>query len=214
MKKNIFTWDEINENNLTEDSGIYAWYYKIKLSTYDIDQVKTELSQFNDIKSKKEIINKFFNENIFDLYREEPYKVKLSGKLKPEYSGSVKHINVASDSLIERIVEKENILYNLQTEIEKLSVNFSSPLYIGMANNLSMRLNKHKNLIIRYRENPNIDKDTEDMPDESFAQRIIKKGYIINNLYVAINSMGENNEISGLLENIINRINFPILGRN
>jgi hypothetical protein len=83
-----------------------------------------------------------------------------------------------------------------------------------MANNLSMRLNKHKNLIIRYRENPNIDKDTEDMPDESFAQRIIKKGYIINNLYVAINSMGENNEISGLLENIINRINFPILGRN
>jgi hypothetical protein len=49
-----------------------------------------------------------------------------------------------------------------------------------------------------------------DDKDQCFANRIIKRKYILSSLFVILKTTDSYNPI----ENILNRINYPILGKN
>jgi hypothetical protein len=215
--RNKFTWREINTRNIGDSSGVYAWYYSNKISSHDIGLLIKKLETSGDLFSKQEMVKQFLLKHVFSFYEEMSYEARISGKLKASYTGQLTHEQIISEKLIDRIVEKPQVLNYIKSTLLDIDESFMSPLYIGMANNLSKRLIKHKRLIEEYRErgaSNGGDYYHEDDRDHNFATRIIQKSFIETNLYVVITKVSDENSMHNIMENILNRINYPILGRN
>ena len=50
--------------------------------------------------------------------------------------------------------------------------------------------------------------------DRNFAERVNSRGFILNDLFVCVSEIDSDNGLHNTIENIINRVNHPILGRN
>jgi hypothetical protein len=90
---------------------------------------------------------------------------------------------------------------------------FTAPLYIGMASNLRSRLLHHKKLITQFSDNPGSVMGEEG--GSGFAKQVVARGFDPTQLFVAciaIDDIESDEQVD--LENILNRINFPIFGRN
>jgi hypothetical protein len=212
-----FTWREINIRNIGNSSGVYAWYYSNKISSHDIDLLINKVEISGDRSSKQEMVKQFLQKHIFSYYQEISYEARISGKLKASYTGQLTHEQNISEKLIDRIVEKPQLLNYIKYTLSDIDESFMSPLYIGMADNLSTRLIKHKRLIEQYRVrgvSDGGDDWQEDDRDHNFAARIVQKSFIETNLYVVITKVSDKNSMHNIMENILNRINYPILGRN
>lgn len=211
-------WREINHQNISTSSGIYAWYYDHKIGNHDIQSFLSTINQLTSPVSRRECVKEFLNRRIFNHYQEQPYKAVITGKLKPKYSGLLYHQIDVSENLVERIVDNPDIVERLSDVLEEVSYSFMSPLYIGMAKNLSARLVRHKLLIEKYRADgvpSTIEKTEEYMDrDHNFAVRVIEKDFIETNLYVLTKEVEGQFSIHNIIEHILNRINYPILGRN
>jgi hypothetical protein len=211
---NCYKWNEID--SIPQRSGIYSWYLKLQISQADIDDViqKVGVMKEESFEEAKNIIERFINKFILNPYKEEPYEVLIKGKLKPRYNGLVYNDqNEISEILVLKILENPNVLYSLVNIISEVSPYFNSPLYIGMAGDLRKRLKQHKSNIIKLKENgAEISFDLKN--DAGFARQVVSRNMNYANLFVHVAYCDIDNLDPSILENILNRINYPIFGRN
>jgi len=207
------TWSEIDL--APETPGVYAWYSRLVISKADIDSIfkrVTEAKRIGDARARAEVedaLDRF----IFSPYRETPYQVALRGQLKPKYSGEVSHEPSKSESLVGRLAANPERFRAISEILKTAAPWFTAPLYIGMAINLRSRLKQHRNKIVELRDlqgHGSFDEVTE----AGFANQVVARNFDPTNLFVHIAEVnvdtGEHND----LENILNRINYPIFGRN
>ena len=214
----IYSWTEII--NVPSKPGVYAWYYSPEITDFDLQDTINKILMFksvNNMDEAQEIVKTFLNNYLFRFFQEEPYHATLRGSLKPKYEGTVEHTPELSEDLVARIVDEPERLTTVRQVLEKSTPNFSSPLYIGMSKNLNGRLKTHKKLIEKYcsQVNPNDFniKDAEDR-DKNFAMRVCSRNIYPTRLSVAINVLEDIGERYVDIENILNRIHYPLFGRN
>jgi hypothetical protein len=216
----LYWWTQIS--NIPKKPGVYAWYYLPEITDFDLQETveRIQTLKITDQEAASEVVRSFLHDFIFQYFREEPYQAILRGSLKPKYEGSVEHNPDLSEDLIRRIVEEPSRIFTIRQVLEKSVPNFSSPLYIGMSENLNSRLKKHKKLIERYysqSSNHNTQyqssNETEDR-DSSFAMRIFSRKIPTTRLAIAINILEDVGKTYVDIENILNRIHYPLLGRN
>ena len=208
----VLTWSEIEQ--APEGPGIYAWYSRLAISRADVDNVikKINLAKAKGKAEARAEVEDALDRFIFNPYKEAPYQVSLRGQLKPKYGGEVMHETRKSDTLIERLIDNPE-RFRATADVLKLAAPwFTAPLYIGMAVNLRTRLKTHRNKIIELRDQSA--SESIETADAGFANQVVARNFDPTNLFVHIAEVhvdtGEHND----LENILNRINYPIFGRN
>jgi hypothetical protein len=204
--------------------GVYAWYYRLELTDKDIadciESVELEPSE----EARYEIIRSFLDVHLFRYYKEVPYFVSLSGKLKPRYQGLLAHHVEMSLSLIKRLAETPSNLYEIKRTLRLAIPQFSSPIYIGVAKCLRDRLKQHVHLINSLQHlqasgalTPMLETDTDSETDRDhkFAYEVsLIRGFRPSCLIVNTLELPVDDSIRYDLENILNRINYPLCGRN
>lgn len=198
-----------------ETPGVYAWYSRVVISKADIDSIVKRVEEArlsSDAKARKEVedaLDRF----IFGPYRETPYQVAMRGQLKPKFSGEVFHEPSRSESLVSRLAANPQRFRAISEILRVAAPWFTAPLYIGMAINLRSRLKQHRNRIVELRDLQGHG-SADDTAEAGFANQIAARNFDPTNLFVHIAEVnldsGEHND----LENILNRINYPIFGRN
>lgn len=207
------TWSEIDL--APETPGVYAWYSRLVISKADIDAVIkriTAAKMSGDAQARAEVedaLDRF----IFSPYRETPYQVALRGQLKPKFSGEVAHEPSKSESLVGRLALNPARFRAVSDILKTAAPWFTAPLYIGMAINLRSRLKQHRNKIVELRD-LQVHGSIDGVAEAGFANQVVARNFDPTNLFVHIAEVsvdtGEHND----LENILNRINYPIFGRN
>ena len=206
-------WTEID---LAPDSpGVYAWYSRLAISRADIEQIvaKVEAAKKESEQAARAEVEKALDRFIFNPYRESPYRVHLRGPLKPRFSGEVDHEPSKSDSLMARLVQNPERFRAIAGILSNAAPWFTAPLYIGMALNLRSRLRTHKNKILEFRDNWGSGA-MQDTGDAGFASQVVARGFDPTNLFVHVAEVNVDNGEHNDIENILNRINYPIFGRN
>ncbi|MBA4026704.1 MAG: hypothetical protein C0473_00530 [Cyanobacteria bacterium DS3.002] len=202
-------------------AGVYAWYYQIELSDHDILQCTNSL-QAAPLNEREGILRDFLHEKLFQFYLEAPYTVEMSGQMKPNFCGTAFHRPRISDDLVTRLCEQPERLSQLKGLLCSTVPFFASPIYIGVALNLRKRLQRHKYLIHKYSPSGEYDVyspeqtgEPDEVADHSFAMEITQTRNFITEFLVAFTmtfEVGQNLHVD--LENILNRINYPLCGRN
>lgn len=215
----LYRWHEIND--VPCKTGVYAWYCRHTLTDFDIDNLVAELSRLPPSAAKEAAarVRKFFDTNLFGPFLEQPYEATLKGPLKPTYRGTLSNSAIISAALVDRIVADPSRLRHLKNILEDAVPSLASPIYIGMSDNLHDRLSRHKTLIAKYKSaiahpaDEASPTDSDD-PDHSFARDVVRRGFSTNALVVAIRLVEAPRSVHLDAENILNRINYPLCGRN
>lgn len=206
-------WSEIDM--APETPGIYAWYASLVISKADVDEIIKNIiaaKKLSDANARS-VVEAALDRFIFTPYLETPYQVSLRGQLKPKFSGEVYHEPSKADSLVNRLVTQPE-RFGAISEILKIAAPwFTAPLYIGMAVNLRSRLRQHKNKIIELRDLQSYG-ETDDISEAGFANQIVARKFDPTNLFVHFSEVRVDTSEHNDLENILNRINYPIFGRN
>lgn len=210
-KTQNFLWSEISQ--APEEPGIYAWYYQPEITDHDLKDIISQIEASKDGGEASDLVRYFLTKRLFDLFREDPYTAKISGPLKPKYSGSLEHEVNVSRSLTDRIAHQPSKLKGIRDILNQSAPLFASPLYIGMAGALRKRLMQHKKLIEHYRAKPSVTSNGED-PDVSFAKEIANRKIPPGRLIIYTLVTSEHEALANDVENILNRICHPILGKN
>lgn len=207
------SWSEIDL--APETPGVYAWYSRLVISKADIDGIVKRVNEaklLGEVQARDEVedaLDRF----IFSPYRETPYQVALRGQLKPKFSGEVAHEPTRSESLVGRLAANPERFRAISDILKSAAPWFTAPLYIGMAINLRNRLKQHRSKIVELRDLQGYG-SIEEVPEAGFANQVVARNFDPTNLFVHIAEVnvdtGEHND----LENILNRINYPIFGRN
>jgi hypothetical protein len=219
---NLFRFHELNQ--APEVPGCYSWYYRMELASRDIQSCLQQVGQAESPEAKIAIIETFLRQRLFKPYTETPYKVSLQGRLKPPYEGDVHNQFLISSSLVQRIAEEPERLLKLKALLFESVPIFASPIYIGVAKDLRHRLLRHKSLIEKFFSAAAIgasEVDTEDEGDEeaakdhSFAREVANiRKFSTGNLVVYTFPIEIHEHLRYDLENVLNRINYPLCGRN
>jgi len=212
-RREVLNWPVISR--APKQPGLYAWYYSIELTEIDVAEV---ISTVDGLLAKalhqeaRSILQSFLNEFVFRFFAEEDYTARIRGPLKPMYEGRLSHTPAASSDLIDRLLEDPDRLMSLKAVLEASVPLFASPIYIGMAVNLYDRLMTHIRLIEAYRTKRRGRLGSEH--DQNFARRVVERGMDPTLLKVAVAPMPAETDEYIDAENVLNRISYPILGRN
>jgi len=213
-----YSWSEFGV--ITEAGGIYAWYCSPEITQYDLNktiQTVQELKDVGDIGAAEHLVRTVLNTRILKQFREQPYDVIMKGPLKPTYSGKLAHDNSLSSSLVNRLVENPERLRAIRDIIESSAPNFASPLYIGMAQNLRDRLGIHRRLIEKHRQQNFVDRAVDGHISDAeagFARQVAQRKLPPERLFVVVCAMDTVDGAHVDVENLLNRIYYPVLGRN
>jgi len=205
-------WPQLQD--APETAGVYAWYVRLFLGEADLAEFETAINAAKTAGEQPEpIVVRMLQRHFFHPFRESPYEVRLTGPLKPRYSGSLEHEPKESEGLVRRLVDDPRRLRRTASLLGQAAPYFTAPLYIGMAANLRSRLMQHKNLIRQLIENPSASNSDDGMA--GFARQVVARGFIPNQMFVAYMTLSDIDATEQVdVENILNRINFPIFGRN
>lgn len=209
-----FNWSEIDQ--APQSPGVYAWYSQLVIVKADIDAAisSIEMAKAVSVQRAKAAVTAALDQFVFNPYRESPYLVQLRGALKPRFGGEVAHEPNKSDSLVDRLVADPQRFTKIGEILGSAAPGFTAPLYIGMAFNLRARLRQHKRKITELRDLTWHMQGSEESSEAGFANQVVARGFDPTNLFVLVKEVsvdsGEHNDI----ENILNRINYPIFGRN
>lgn len=207
------SWSEIDL--APEGPGVYAWYSRLVISKADLDDVvsRVAVAKLQSEQSAYDEVRRLLDKFIFGPYRESPYRVSLRGQLKPRFSGEVEHEPPRTDTLVTRLVQDPERIKAVAGVLRTAAPWFTAPLYIGMAAGLRVRLKQHKNKIIELRDaraNPG----ASDATEAGFANQVVARNFDPTNLFVHVAEMHVESTEYNDIENILNRINYPIFGRN
>ncbi len=218
-----YRWREIG--NVPTAAGIYAWYMSPEITNSDIDstialieQCRSEGRDSEALDSARQLLDKA----LFRYMKEDPYTARLSGPLKPTFVGELTHESAISDGLLRRVVANPARLRMIKRIVEGSAPDFSSPLYIGAASNLRTRLLRHKNLIeaadepscLVFEDAENDADEHQFCRDKTFAERIRIRRIPPSRLFVVTQAVDGDIATHIDIENILNRLHFPLLGRN
>lgn len=211
-------WSELSQ--APDGAGVYAWYYEPEITDFDLavalDAIDERLSA-GDRSGAEAVVESLLNENILSYFRQDAYEVVLSGPLKPRHLGRALHEQRVSSGLVERVVEDPQRLRHLRDVLAASAPHFASPIYIGMSDGLRTRLARHRALIEKFRAEDfrrDVGEDPSQPEEAGFARRIVRRRIPPDRLFVMI---CETSAVAGLhvdAENLLNRIYYPILGRN
>jgi hypothetical protein len=215
-----FIWSQLG--SVPDQPGIYAWYYSPEITKFDMTKFVEGVKQMSSegrIAEAQDLIRRFLDKYLFGFFREDPFFAQLSGALKPSYEGELRHRATISPSLVNRLCENPERLRVIREVLELSTPHFASPIYIGMsAEGLRGRIGTHKSLIERLRKRSSANDTTEDdigdAGDAGFAKRVVKRGIPPERLFVTTCVIDSQDDIHVDIENILNRIYYPILGRN
>lgn len=218
----LYRFHELNQ--VPQGAGVYAWYYRLQLATRDIEILVENLNALSTAEQRIERIREFLGQRLFRAFREAPYSVSLEGQMKPAYKGEVFNQSAISESLLLRLAEDPNRLIKLRSLLFDSVPQFASPIYIGVAKSLINRLNRHKSLIEKYCNAAATEiLDTSDIAegdeeaerDHTFAHEVAAvRKFNPSNLIVCTMLVEVDEHVRYDLENVLNRINFPLCGRN
>jgi hypothetical protein len=206
------SWSDLS--NIPAKSGVYAWYYTPEITNYDLAELITLVSGAGDVAVKRRLVREFLSTRIFSFFREQPYTASISGSLKPRYSGKLDHEIAVSESLVERIADAPERLKEVREILRSTSPHFASPIYIGMAANLRSRVATHKRLIEQFRSDVLFNPDSADEQDAGFGRQVALRRIPPERLVVYTRTTTDIHGIANDVENILNRIYYPVLGRN
>jgi hypothetical protein len=198
-------------------SGIYAWYCRPQITDFDLNTTikEIEAASSHDRGAAERVARSMLDDRVFKPFREEPYRAAIEGPLKASYSGSLEHEFDVSSGLISRVVDEPERLRVIREVLEQSAPMFASPLYIGMSINLRDRLATHKRLIERYRQARLKEVPELRNSDAGFAWQVAKREISPDRLFVFTCEIGDGDPSSATdIENILNRLYYPILGRN
>lgn len=212
-----YSWYEIGD--VPAEPGVYAWYYTPEITDYDLDKIISTVRRLKasaGAAAAKQAVRLFLEDTVFRYFREQPYFAQLRGPLKPTYEGTIGHAPSLSESLVDRIVEDPTRLEAIRDVLEASAPDFASPIYIGMSERLASRLKHHKSLIEKYGEiaNLGVRTSTEEQRDHSFAREIRDRDIPPSRLFVVTRVISGPAGTYVDVENILNRIHYPLLGRN
>lgn len=197
--------------------GIYAWYCRPQITDFDL---KATIKAIHDTRTEdrakaEETARSMLDDRVFKPFREEPYHAVIAGPLKASYNGPLEHEFKVSESLVTRVVDEPDRLNVIRDVLERSAPMFASPLYIGMSVNLRSRLGQHKRLIERYRQMRLRETPQLQSSDAGFAWQIAKREISPDRLFVFTCEIGDADDGTATdIENILNRLYYPILGRN
>lgn len=219
-QRKLYLWQEIDDTPAR--TGIYAWYYRHTLADFDINKLIADLRDLPTTASTieaRERVTAFLRKHIFGAFIEEPYDAVIRGRLKPTYEGTLSNDATISPELVERIMLEPERLWSLKTVLQEAVPEFASPVYIGMAVDLNCRLRRHKRLIEQYmaaagRARSDDKLTPMESEDHSFAREVVRRGFSSNGLAVAVRVLNTQEKVHVDAENILNRINYPLCGRN
>ena len=202
-------------------AGVYAWYSVPYLYKKDLEDFERAVTSIGDETARAQFVRCFLDGFLFCAFKETPYRVSVQGPLKPTYRGEVPHVPSISESLVKRITLEPKRLSVLADVLKTSIPIFASPIYIGMARSLRKRLSQHKKLISELLENSSLrelapDARIETQQDHSFAyEAIVIRRLNPNNLSVYVRSMDiEKSPYILDVENVLNRLYYPLCGRN
>jgi hypothetical protein len=200
------------------EPGIYAWYYVQVITERDLRDLNDGLLKEEDEAKRRKLLQNFLLRNVFRAFVSPPYDAEMKGPLAPLFSGQLEHHQEVSESLLDRLCAAPERLRAIKRVLEAAVPEFASPIYIGMTDNLRRRLCTHKSLIERYRAaevfiTDASSTDDETKRDHSFAREVSERKFSVNGLRVAIRSIEGQASEQADVENVLNRINFPICGR-
>lgn len=196
--------------------GVYAWYYSPEITDRDLEQTITQLKACRDTDrlAAETLVRSTLDNRVFKHFREDPYQALIEGPLKPTYTGTLEHTFRVSAGLVQRIVDDPDRLKTIRAVLDMSAPMFASPLYMGMAGELRSRLATHKKLIERYRRlHGHTDEPARDS-DAGFAWQVAKRKIPPDRLMVFTCTTAADDKTAVDIENILNRIYYPILGRN
>lgn len=207
----MYHWSEISD--VPPSPGVYAWYYEIKISRKDINGLKDDIEEAKNSGTVEpiKVVKDFLEEKIFNFFEEGSYDVDVYGRLKPSYKGEITNKSDASKSLSKRILENPNRLNKVKKHINGLAPKFSSPIYIGKSNNLRRRLSTHKEMIRNFKRGEDANR-SKPLRDKNFAQRVVENSMQPSFMHIETKVIKDGN-VEVDIENILNRISFPIFGR-
>ena len=211
MTISTFYWNQIPDL-VPATPGLYAWYLKLEISEADINYF---IEQSRDKPSDDKIsdLKKFLVAQLVKPLSPPSYTVDMKGKLQPEYTGIIEYVSSIDEKVLLRLAENQEKLTSCLKYLGQMSPAFASPLYIGMAKNLRVRIKGHCRLIEQ--EAPNF----LDLPvdwveeDASFAKEINKRGIEITSLMLNVMEIHDPEVDPRDIEYLMNRIMFPILGK-
>lgn len=206
-------WSEID--TAPEAAGVYAWYSRLVISKADIEVIIKDVKEAR-LKSEREArstVEDALERFVFGPFRESPYQVTLRGPLKPKFSGPVDHEPAKSESLISRLASDPERLRPIAELLKGAAPWFTAPLYIGMAIDLRQRLRQHRDKISQLREHEG-NLNSDDSYESGFARQVVARNFDPTNLFVYYAEVQVESSEHNDIENLLNRINFPIFGRN
>ena len=197
--------------------GLYSWYYRLSLPRHDVEQLIRDVKSGSQDRAR-EFVTAFFKTFIFRPLEEEPYDAMIEGKLKPKYQGKLSCVSSVSRDLVDRVVQDVERIRAIADALDASVPHFASPIYIGMSSNLRRRLSRHKVLIERFvtarRENSDIVGDGDEEAALSFAKDVARRCLVPGRLVVFVAPTQMSGDEYKDVENLLNRINFPLCGRN
>lgn len=197
-------------------AGIYAWYWLPGFSNRDLQ----EQSQSPDHGAK------YFYQNVILPMERSEYQVQLGGQLLPSYKGRIQHLGIPPERVDEFFREFPSALAYLSSVFPSLVPCFTSPIYVGVASDLSNRLKQHRDMLYGFTDGGSA------TSARSFARQVRRVGIDPDDLMVFCNSMEGPRSVLSLeertrlqsspgeksdclfVEYILNRWAFPIYGGN
>jgi hypothetical protein len=197
--------------------GVYAWYYQPTITDFDLNKAMSNIIALRDTDrpGAEKAAREMLHDRLFRYFREDSYQAVVEGPLKPTYRGALEHAFEVSSGLLSRIVEKPERLRSIRDILKGSAPIFASPLYIGMSSNLRTRLGTHKMLIEKYRLTRLKEVQQPRESDAGFAWQVAKREISPDRLFVfTYVTHSDDEDLAIDVENILNRLYYPILGRN
>jgi hypothetical protein len=218
-ERKLHSWTEIDD--IAPKTGIYAWYCRHSLTDFDINRLIGDIAALpaNAVQLAQGMVLRFLESHLFSVFVEDPYTVSATGPLKPSYRGEILHDYTVSADLVARLAQEPERLRTLKRVLEEAVPEFASPIYIGMSDNLYTRVRRHKKLIETYKAGdsipmPGLILNPAERADRSFAHEVARRGFSLNRLVVSVRYIDAPGNVHVDAENILNRINYPLCGRN
>jgi hypothetical protein len=201
-------------------AGIYAWYGRIVVP--DPDRARA-----TDTAGLESLVR----EQIFARFQRQPYDITLSAALEPRFRGRVLHSPESlppADGSADAISRAADAVSDFLAR--SFAPAFSAPIYVGKAvkQPLSSRIAQHLAGLREYLgrsaeyletqrrgllEDP-MSLDPEEIDAHSFAIEAAVRRFSPSRLFLVTYAPPTINPADiGLLENVVNRINYPICGR-
>lgn len=226
------SYSMLDVSHVPEVPGIYAWYVRFSASEQDWQfqpsvQGDAAIPQFEDI------IHRFgeqFQPPALKLHAKGAYQTKWDGELVLDYPFRGNQSETTTPSAVERRAIKQatetprarRVVANI---LQRATPTFSAPLYIGVAEDLRVRLSQHQedyNRAYDYIKAHPEDRERLQISGKNFGTRAAARDIAIEHLEVWVIALDDESrdipthelrEIAESAEWILHRIYGPILGR-